>query len=132
MSSDDTHLHLSRRERQIMDVLYAAQEASAADIQTQMPNSPSYSTVRALLRKLLDKGHVTFREDGPRYLYQPVVSKADASGGAMRRLVDTFFAGDRAAAVVGLLGRNEKDLSSDDIEQIEAALQALKSGRRND
>lgn len=115
-----------------MDVLYARQEASAADIQAQMPNSPSYSTVRALLRKLLDKGHVTFREDGPRYLYQPVVSRADASSGAIRRLVDTFFAGDRAAAVVGLLGRNDKDLSRDDIEQIEAALEQLKRGKRSD
>ncbi|MEM1230108.1 MAG: BlaI/MecI/CopY family transcriptional regulator [Pseudomonadota bacterium] len=129
---EDTHLHLSRRERQIMDVLYAQPGASAADIQAAMPNSPSYSTVRALLRKLLDKGHVTFREDGPRYLYEPVVSKAEASSGAVRRLVDTFFAGDRAAAVVGLLGRSEAPLSSTDIEQIEAALARLKAGRDAD
>lgn len=123
----DTHTHLSRRERQIMDVLYARAEASAADIQHAIPNSPSYSTVRALLRKLLDKGHVAIREDGPRYLYRPVVSKAAAGDGAMSRLVDTFFSGSDGDAVVGLLGRSDAALSDDDIAAIEAELARFKS-----
>lgn len=125
----DTHVHLSRRERQIMDVLYAQGEASAADIQQAMPKSPSYSTVRALLKKLLDKGHVDFREDGPRYLYRPTVSKETASDGAMTRLVNTFFEGSDAAAVVGLLGRGDGELSAEDIALIEAELKRLKGGK---
>lgn len=125
--ASDAHANLSRRERQIMDVIYAREEVSAADIQQAIPDSPSYSTVRALLKKLLDKGHVNIREDGPRYLYRPVVSKAAASDGAMKRLVQTFFAGSDADAVVGLLGRNDSDLSADDISAIEAELQRLKA-----
>ncbi len=123
------HVHLTRRERQIMDVLYAAEEASAADIQASIPDSPSYSAVRALLRKLMDKGHVDFRQDGARYVYRPVLPKTDAKKSAVERLVKTFFDGSPASAVVNLLGNEGRSLSDADIDAIEAELARIKGKR---
>ena len=120
------HVHLTRRERQIMDVLYAREEASAAEIQADIPDSPSYSAVRALLKKLLDKGHIVHRQNGAKYLYAPVLPKADAKQSAMRRLLNTFFDGSPASAVVNLLGSQKEPLSPADIEAIEAELKRLK------
>lgn len=117
---------LTRRERQIMDVLYAKEEATAAEVQSELPGDPSYSTVRALLRKLLDKGHVRYRQDGPRYVYLPVVAKPQASESAFSRLVDTFFGGSAGAAVVNLLGNSSRQLSSEEIAEIEAELARIK------
>jgi predicted transcriptional regulator len=124
------HVHLTRRERQIMDVLYARDEATAAEIHAGLPDSPSYSTVRALLKKLLDKGHVAYRQDGPRYVYQPVLRKDKASASASRRLLETFFGGSASAAVVSLLGQQAEKLTVQDIEQIEQELNKLKKKAR--
>ncbi len=121
------HVHLTRRERQIMDVLYARNEASAADIQASIPDSPSYSAVRALLKKLMDKGHIEFRRQGAKYYYQPVLPKSDAKRSAVRRLVNTFFDGSPASAVVNLLGSEGKDLSDEDLRSIEAELKKLRA-----
>ena len=121
-----SHVHLTRRERQIMDVLYAREEASASTIQESIPDSPSYSAVRALLRKLMDKGHIGFRQDGARYVYRPVLPKSDAKKSAVRRLVNTFFDGSAGSAVVNLLGSEGRRLSESDIEAIETELQRLK------
>jgi BlaI family transcriptional regulator, penicillinase repressor len=120
------HVHLTRRERQIMDVLYAQEEASAGDIQRQIPDSPSYSAVRALLRKLIDKGHIEFRADGARYVYRPLLPKTEAKNSAITRLVNTFFDGSKASAVVNLLGDADGSLSAQDIRAIEAQLEKLK------
>ena len=79
----DDHIHLTRRERQIMDVLYERGEASVGEVHRTLPDAPSYSAVRALMRKLLDKGHAAYREDGTRYLYRPGV---DAHPGPAQRL----------------------------------------------
>ena len=113
-----------------MDVLYAREEATAAEILQGLPDTPSYSTVRALLKKLLDKGHVRFRQDGPRYVYQPVLAKPQASDSALRRLLDTFFGGSTGAAVVSLLGRQGDDLSAQEIREIEHQLEELKRRAR--
>ena len=123
------HVHLTRRERQIMDVLYATGEASAADIQASIPDSPSYSAVRALLRKLMDKGHIAFRQDGAKYVYHPVLPKTDAKRSAVERLVRTFFDGSPASAVVNLLGSEGRTLSDADIDAIEAELARIKDKR---
>lgn len=128
-AAPDPHT-LSRRERQIMDVLYAAGEATAADVQAGLPDSPSYSTVRTLLKKLVDKGQIRYRQDGPRYVYVPVVGKPQASESALRRLVDTFFDGSVAAVVVNLLGRDGDRITGDDIAAIEAELERLKREER--
>jgi len=121
------HVHLTRRERQIMDVLYAENEATAGDIQNSIPDSPSYSAVRALLRKLMEKGHIDFRQDGAKYVYRPVLPKAEAKQSAITRLVNTFFDGSTGNAVVNLLGSEGKALSEADIDQIEAMLSQLKA-----
>ena len=123
-------LDLTRRERQIMDVLYAREEATAAEVQAGLPGDPSYSTVRALLKKLLDKGHVRYRQDGPRYVYVPVVAKPQASESAFSRLVDTFFGGSIGAAVVNLLGKSAGRLSASEISEIEAELARIKQDNK--
>ena len=109
-----------------MDVLYARDEATAAEVLEGLPDEPSYSTVRALLKKLLDKGHVTYRQAGQRYVYAPVMAKPEASGNALRRVTETFFGGSAGAAVVSLLGREGGTLSAEEIAEIEAELARLK------
>ena len=128
MTAQD-HTHLSRRERQIVDVLYAEEEASAAQVQKALPGNPSYSTVRALLKKLLDKGHVQFRQDGPRYVYRAALPRAAAQKGAIRRLLDIFFDGSPVDAVANLLGHERDGLSDADLESLEALVAELKRER---
>lgn len=94
---------LTRRERQIMDILYERGHASAAEVLDHLPDPPSYSAVRALLAKLERKGQILHRQDGPRYLYQPVVPRQAARRNAAQRLVRTFFDGSVTHAVSGLL-----------------------------
>src|ERR1051325_11017584 len=98
MEKNQEH-HLSRRERQIMDVLHARGQATAAEVLGALPDPPSYSAVRALLRILEDKGHVKHREDGTRYIYFPRPSRQTASRSALRRVVSTFFQGSTTEAV---------------------------------
>ena len=123
------HVHLTRRERQIMDVLYAKGEASVSEVHKSLPDTPSYSAVRAMLNKLLDKGHVLHRREGSKYFYYPVVAKAHARESAVKRLLDTFFSGSKADAVVNLLGDEEGDLTDTDIASIEDMLKKLKSDK---
>lgn len=101
MSSPDT---LSRRERQIMDVLYARGSATAAEVQEALPDPPSYSAVRALLRILEAKGHIRHSQEGPRYIYVPQVPRDRARRSALKRLVSTFFEGSAAQAAAALIG----------------------------
>ena len=110
--------HLSRRERQIMEVVYELGRATAADVRTRMPDPPSYSAVRAMLRILEDKGHIVHEQDGPRYVFLPIVPREEASETALRRLVRTFFAGSPEGAMAALL-----DLEGDRLD--ENALQRL-------
>lgn len=122
----DDHVHLTRRERQIMDVLYERGEASVGEVRRALPNAPSYSAVRALMRKLLDKGHACYREEGARYVYRPVLARNRARRSALQRVVNTFFDGSAADAVVGLLG-NERNLTDDDLARIQATIEKLKA-----
>ena len=116
MTSDAAQL--SRRERQIMEVVYELGRATAADVREHMPDPPSYSAVRAMLRILEDKGHVVHEQDGPRYVFLPIVPREEASETALRRLVRTFFAGSPEGAMAALL-----DLDGDRLD--ENALQRL-------
>lgn len=113
---------LSRRERQIMDALFEAGELSAQEVRDAIPEAPSYSAVRALLAKLVEKKVVDFREDGPRYIYFPVVAQEEARTSAMQKLLKTFFGGSTAAAVNALLGMKQEKLSSDEIAQLQQAI----------
>ena len=82
---------LSRRERQIMNIVYQRGHASVADVLADLPDAPSYSTVRALLRILEEKGHLTHQKDGPRYIYRPTQSRHQAGRSALKQIVQTFF-----------------------------------------
>ena len=121
---------LSRRERQIMDLLFRHGSLTASQIQQELPDAPSYSAVRGLLRILLEKGHVAHTEQGPRYLYSPVTTRKQASRSAVTHLVETFFQGSVSDTVVALLDSSAKKLSSDDLERIHRMIEkARKEGR---
>ena len=121
---------LSRRERQIMDVLHEKEAAAAAEIRAALPDPPSYSSVRALLRILEDKGHIKHREDGARYVYLPCVSRETASKSALKRLVATFFQGSATQAMAALLEAHDTQLSDTELNQLQQLIkQAKKEGR---
>src|SRR6266478_4779120 len=109
---------LSRRERQILDVLYRAGRATAAEVRQAMPRAPSYSAVRTLLRILEDKGHVRHEEDGKRYVYRPAVGRHRAKRSALRHMLNTFFEGSTTKAVLALLHEDSKQLSAEDWDRL--------------
>ena len=121
---------LSRRERQIMDVLHTREAATAAEIRAAMPDAPGYSAVRALLRILEEKGHVKHKQDGPRYVYMPCVSREHASRSALKRLVATFFQGSVTQAMAALLETADTKLSDAELEKLRQMIkQTRKDGR---
>lgn len=126
MAKDNLHNQLSRRERQIMDALFEQGELSAQDVRAAIPDPPSYSAVRALIAKLVEKNLVSYREDGPRYIYFPVVERSEARANALQKLIKTFFAGSTVAAVNALLGMNKQDLTDDEIAELQAAIEKAK------
>jgi BlaI family penicillinase repressor len=122
---------LSRRERQIMDILYRRGRASAADVMGDLPGEPSYSTVRTQLRVLEEKGHVTHEEDGVRFVYVPAVPHRAARKSALRHLVDTFFDGSAEQVVAAVLGGETSRLSEEELNRIaEMVSKAKKEGGR--
>ena len=124
------HDTLSRRERQIMDVVYARGEASAADVRAALPDPPSYSAVRALLAILVDKGRLKHRSQQGRYIYAPTRRRAQAGRSALRRVLDTFFEGSLEKAVAALLQGADANLSQEDLKRLGRLIQqAQKEGR---
>ena len=120
---------LSRRERQIMSVVHRLGRATAAEVLAEMPDPPSYSAVRAMLRILEDKGQLKHEQDGPRYVYRPTANPAKVSQSAVRHLVRTFFDNSASSAVTAMLGMYEGRLKEDDLDRLEAAIeQARKRG----
>jgi BlaI family penicillinase repressor len=119
--------HLSRRERQIMDIIYTRGEASAADVNADLPDSPSYSTVRTLLRILEEKGHLKHREDGQRFVYAPTRTRAAESKSALKRVVMTFFEGSLADAVAALVDTADGKLPAEELKRIEDIIKKAKS-----
>src|ERR687892_1753081 len=103
LMSQEPHLDLSRRERQIVDILYSQGRATAAEVQAALPDPPSYSAVRAMLRILEEKGHVRHEQDGPRYVYVPTVTRDRAKRSALRHVLQTFFDGSTEQAITALL-----------------------------
>jgi predicted transcriptional regulator len=114
----DRTQQLSRRERQIMDVLYAHGHATAAEVMQRLPEAPSYSAVRAMLRILEEKGHVAHVHDGPRYVYRPIVAREAARRGALEHLIRTFFDGSPASAAAALLESADGQLEEADLERL--------------
>ena len=123
------HRDLSRRERQILDILYQRGQATAAEVQSALPEPPSYSAVRALLRILEEKGHVRHEQDGPRYVYLPTVPRDNAQRSAMRHLLQTFFDGSAEQAISALLDDSSAKLSSAELDRLARMIDtARKSG----
>lgn len=121
---------LSRREREIMDVLYSAGSASAGEVQERIPSPPSYSAVRATLRVLEQKGLITHEHDGKRYIYRPTLNLNKARRSAVDHLLNTFFDGSAAGAVVALLETPGTDLTPEDLDRMAALIErARKEGR---
>ncbi|GLC25621.1 BlaI/MecI/CopY family transcriptional regulator [Roseisolibacter agri] len=124
--ADSLANRLSRRERQIMDVLYQLGEATAAEVQERLPEPPSYSAVRAMLRILEDKGHIRHHEDGPRYVFAPVVARDTAQRSAVKHLLRTFFDGSVEDAMAALLDGAERKLSRDEIDRMSQLIEQRK------
>ncbi len=120
------HQH-SRRERQIMDILHARGEATAADVLAALPEPPSYSAVRALLRILEEKGAIKHREDGPRYIFMPTESREKASRSALKRVVQTFFDGSLADAVAALVDAKDAKLDPAELARIKEIIRQAKA-----
>jgi BlaI family transcriptional regulator, penicillinase repressor len=112
------HVALTRRERQIMDILYRRGRATANDVMVDLPGDSSDSTVRTQLRVLESKGHVVHEEEGLRYVYMPALPRRAARKSALRHLVDTFFEGSTEKVVGALLGGEGARLSDDELERI--------------
>jgi len=128
--ADPLTTQLSRRERQIMDVVYRHGKVTAAEVLAELPEPPSYSAVRAMLRLLEDKGHVRHEQDGPRYVYLPTVNREKARKSAMRHLVRTFFDGSTEDAVAALLQNDNGGMSEDELERLSKLIDgAKKEGR---
>jgi BlaI family penicillinase repressor len=120
--------NLGPRERQIMDIIYRRGRASAADVQSDLPDHLSNSSVRGMLRLLEDKGHLRHEIEGPRYVYRPTADPARVS---RKHLVQTFFDNSASTAVTAMLGMYEGRLKDEDLDRLEAAIeQARKKGAR--
>lgn len=121
---------LSRRERQIMDVIYTLQEATVSQVLERLPSPPSYSAVRALLRVLEQKGHLAHRQEGPRYIYSPTLPRERARRSALKHLLQTFFDDSTEDAVAALLDISEDNLTAEDYGRLlELIRRARKEGR---
>ena len=115
---------LSRRERQILDILYRRREATVAEVLADMTAPPGYDGVRTVLRMLERKGYVQHRENGPRYLYSPTEPLERARQGALKHLVTTFFAGSSTHAAAALLSMADADLDEDELEALRALVRS--------
>jgi len=125
------HTVLSRRERQIIDILYRRGRATATEVMEELSGEPSYSTVRTQLRVLESKGHVRHEEEGPRFVYLPALAHRTARKSALRHLVDTFYDGSTEKVVGALLGGEGARLSDGELDRIAALVaKARKEGKR--
>jgi predicted transcriptional regulator len=128
--------HLSRRERQIMDILHRRGRATVAEVLSDLTGEPAYSTVRAQLRVLEEKGHIRHEEEQLRYVYLPALSHRVASRSALKHLLDTFFQGSPEQVVEALLGRDGSGVSREELDRIadlveRAKREGKRAGRRS-
>jgi predicted transcriptional regulator len=125
-----TDRDLSRRERQIMDFLHRVGKATAADVLEALPDAPSYSAVRALLRILEQKGHIRHEEEGRAYVYMPLVRRADARQSALSHLLKTFFDNSAEQAVAALLAIKGEKMSAAELERMSRLIESAKKEGR--
>jgi len=121
---------LSRREREIMDILHEMHEASAQEVRERLPDPPSNSAARALLARLEKKGAIRHIERSLKYVYVPVVSQEEAQESALSRLVRVFYNGSLANAVTGMVEQSGSELSDDELRSLEKAIRKAREGRR--
>ena len=121
---------LSRRERQVLEVLYRQGRATAAEVLAAIPNPPSYSAIRAVLRVLEEKGYVRHEEERLRYVYLPTVPREKAKRSALQHLVHTFFEGSVASAVAALLDTSARKLSDDDLDRLAGIVERARKERK--
>ena len=114
----DTNQPLSRREREVMDVLYRRGEATVAEVLEDLKEPPTYSAVRSILRVLKEKGHIVYRAEGPRYVYAPALGRDRARPAALDHVVNTFFDGSAERALAALLDRSDLELSDEQIRRL--------------
>lgn len=126
----NSHHHLSRRERQIMDIVYSRGQATAAEVQESLPDPPGYSAVRAMLRLLEEKGYLKHEQDGPRYLFKPTLARDKARKSALKQMLETFFDGSTEQAVAALLNLSKTKLDKDELDRLSQMIEtAKKEGR---
>ena len=123
-----SHLHLSRRERQIMDVLYRRGSATAAEVLESLPEPPGYSAVRALLRILEQKGHIRHEENAGKYVFMPKMHRDKAKRSAVHHLVQTFFDGSPEDAVAALLDASSSNLSDAELDRLQELIDKARKG----
>ena len=121
---------LGRRERQIMDVLFQRERATAAEVRADLPDAPSYSAVRGMLRLLEEKGFVRHEWDGPRHVYWPTGNPAKMRRSAARHLLRTYFNSSMDSALAALLGAAEQPLSDADFARLDEVIEHARRGRR--
>ena len=118
---------LSRRERQVMDILYRRGEATAAEVMADLPDPPGYSSVRSVLSILVDKGHVVHREEGLRYVYLPAANAQHAREEALRHVIRTFFNGSTDQTIAAVLRMSDSKLSAREIERLEERIRKTRA-----
>ena len=126
MKKPPTHQTLSRRERQIMDILYREGRATASEIHQQLPDAPTYSAVRAKLRVLEEKGHIRHEEQALRYVYLPLVTRDRAKQSALRHLLETFFDNSAEQAITALLDLKTAGLGHDQLTRLSELIEKAK------
>ena len=124
------HQHLSRRERQIMDIIYQRGQATAQEVLEKLPDPPGYSAVRAMLRLLEEKGYLRHEQDGPRYVFLPTLAREKARRSALKQVLETFFDDSTEQAVAALLDLSRAKLSSEELDRLSRMIEeARKEGR---
>src|SRR6185437_12780455 len=128
--TNEKHLQLGRRERQIMDVIYRRGRASVTEVLADLTDPPSYSAVRGMLRLLEDKGYLRHEQEGPRYVYLPTADRKNVSKSAVRDLVRTFFDDSASSAVAAMLGQYEGQLSEAELDRLETLIERARAADR--
>ena len=128
--ADEVMTGLSRRERQVMTVLFAEEEATVAELLERLPGDVTYSAVRATLRVLEEKGHVRHEERGPRYVYQPTLAAESARTAAVQHLVRTFFNDSAEQAAMALLRNPDTSLTAEQLDRLAQEIERARKGGR--
>ncbi len=126
MKYSEPYNQLSRRERQIMDIVFAHEKVTAQQVLEKLPNPPSYSAVRAMLSRLVKKSCLTYSQEGAKYVYEAVMDTSEAKQSALKNLMATFFDGSPTAAVSALLGMQKDQLSDDELDDIMQQINAAR------